>query len=175
MHTPHQSVCTTRVVVRALTLLSGKLKGIALALAFATALFVPNAAQAQCPEAWVPGVGTPGTNSVIRALAVLPGGDVIVGGFFTTAGGAPANRIARYNPSTGVWSALGSGTNGPVYALAVLPGGDVIVGGGNFFTTAGGVSVSRIARYNPSTRVWSALGTGTSSEVNALAVLQVGT
>jgi hypothetical protein len=176
MHTPHQSVCTTRVVVRALTLLSGKLKGIALALAFATALFVPNAAQAQCPEAWVPGVGTPGTNSVIRALAVLPGGDVIVGGFFTTAGGAPANRIARYNPSTGVWSALGSGTNGPVYALAVLPGGDVIVGGS--FTTAGGVAgTSRIARYNPSTGVWSALGSGISqanSFVFALAVLPGG-
>ncbi|MFN7430083.1 MAG: hypothetical protein ACK5TP_05830 [bacterium] len=62
-------------------------------------------------------------------MAVLPGGDVIVGGTFTAAGGLSANRIARYNPSTGVWSALGSGTNGRVRALAVLPGGDVIVGG----------------------------------------------
>jgi hypothetical protein len=97
---------------------------------------------------------------------------VIVGGSFTAAGGVSANRIARYNPSTGVWSALGTGTSSRVDALAVLPGGDVIAGGD--FTTAGGVSVSRIARYNPSTRVWSVLGTGTSGEVNALAVLPGG-
>ncbi|MFN7785134.1 MAG: hypothetical protein ACK5QR_02165 [bacterium] len=102
----------------------------------------------------------------VRAFLGVPVG---AGGFFTTAGGVSANRIARYNPSTGVWSALGSGTNDGVFTLAVLPGGDVIAGGS--FTTAGGVSANRIARYNPSTGVWSALGSGISFQVNALAVL----
>jgi hypothetical protein len=64
---------------------------------------------------------------------------------FTIAGGVSANNIARYNPSTGVWSALGLGTNDLVFAMAVLPGGDVIAGGQ--FTTAGGVPASNIARY----------------------------
>ncbi|MBX9736402.1 MAG: immunoglobulin domain-containing protein, partial [Phycisphaerales bacterium] len=86
-----------------------------------------------------------GTSGNVRALAVLPGGDVIVGGDFTTAGGVAANRIARYNPSTGVWSALGSGMNNSVSALAVLPGGDVIPGGG--FITAGGNVSAYFARY----------------------------
>jgi hypothetical protein len=74
---------------------------------------------------------------------------VIVGGgnFFTTAGGVSVSRIARYNPSTRVWSALGTGTSSEVNALAVLPGGDVIAGGA--FTTAGGVTANRIARYFP--------------------------
>ncbi len=70
---------------------------------------------------------------VATAFAVLPDGDVIVGGFFTTAGGISANRIARYNPATGVWSALGSGVEGAtsasVLALSVRQVGVVIVGG----------------------------------------------
>ncbi|MFN9064437.1 MAG: immunoglobulin domain-containing protein, partial [bacterium] len=111
-------------------------------------------------------------NGHVSAIVVLPGGDVIAGGSFTTAGGVSANRIARYNPSTGVWSALGSGTNNTVFSVAVLPGGDVIAGGS--FTTAGGVSANRIARYDPSTGVWSALGSGISAQVNALAVLPGG-
>ncbi|MCU0688493.1 MAG: hypothetical protein MUE97_01950, partial [Phycisphaerales bacterium] len=83
-----------------------------------------------CLASWVPGIGTQGVSgSNVNAFAVLPGGDVIVGGGFTSAGSLPVNNIARVNPSTGVWSALGVGTNSTVSALAVLPGGDVIVGG----------------------------------------------
>jgi hypothetical protein len=113
----------------------------------------------------------------VSALAVLPGGTVIAGGFFNTAGLIPANNIARFNPGTGVWSALGAGTSGSVYSLAVLPGGDVIAGG--TFAYAGGVSMMpRIARYNPGTGVWSAIGSGVSggafASVEALAVLPGG-
>jgi hypothetical protein len=79
-------------------------------------------------------------------LAVLPDGDVVVGGqFISTAGGVAVNNIARYNPSTGVWSALGQGTNYHVYSLLALSTGDVMVGG-EFFA-AGGVQAVRIARY----------------------------
>jgi len=41
-----------------------------------------------------------GTNSFVFALAQLPSGDLIAGGFFTVAGGVPANYIARYGPAT---------------------------------------------------------------------------
>jgi hypothetical protein len=99
---------------------------------------------------------------------------VIVGGGFSAAGGVAARNIARHNPTTNTWSALGSGTNSlGVYALALLPGGDVIVGG--LFTTAGGVAGRNyIARYSPTTNTWSALGSGTSGLVRALAVLPGG-
>ncbi|MFN9306725.1 MAG: hypothetical protein ACK6DT_11755 [Planctomycetota bacterium] len=79
----------------------------------------------------------------VPALAVLPNGDLVAGGSFTTAGGVAANRIARWNGST--WSALGSGMNSSVLALAMLPTGDLVAGGG--FTTAGGQVSAYIARY----------------------------
>ncbi|MFN5957898.1 MAG: hypothetical protein ACK462_08190, partial [Planctomyces sp.] len=136
-------------------------------------LAVPvSAARGQCAAGWLPGQGLPGMDGAVTALAVLPGGDLIVGGSFGTAGGVAASNIARYNPSTNTWSALGSGTSGTVNALAVLPGGDVIVGGS--FGTAGRVAASNIARYNPTTNTWSALGSGTNSTVSALAVLPGG-
>ncbi len=131
-----------------------------------------------CPPAWVPGIGSLGLSGRANALAALPGGDVIVGGSFTTAGGVPARNIARYSPTTGgggVWSALGSGIDNPVYALAVMPDGDVIAAGD--FTTAGGVSAHNIARYSQTSEgggVWSALGSGINNDVFALAVLPGG-
>ncbi|HVU65198.1 MAG TPA: GC-type dockerin domain-anchored protein [Phycisphaerales bacterium] len=121
---------------------------------------------------------TGGTTIVVSALAVLPDGDLIVGGQFLMAGGVPANNVARYSPSTGTWSGLGlgvtnmSGPAGYVLSLAVLPGGEVLVGGS--FSTAGGASASRIARYSPASNSWSSLGSGSNSFVSALAVLPSG-
>jgi hypothetical protein len=54
--------------------------------------------------------------------------------------------------------------NGPLLTLTVY-NGELIAGGG--FDTAGGVSASRIARWNGS--VWQPLDTGLNSYVNALA------
>jgi hypothetical protein len=65
------------------------------------------------------------------------------------------------------------GTNDPIVALAVFDDGrgPALYAGGDF-TTAGGVSCSRIARWDGST--WSALGSGMNSWVNALAVYDDG-
>ena len=104
----------------------------------------------------------------VGTLAVLPSGEVIAGGSFTTAGGLPANNIARWNGSS--WSPLGSGVARGVLALTVLPNGDLIAGGG--FTTAGDVAANRIARWNGFS--WSALGSGVNNDVYALAVLPSG-
>ncbi|HEX6810549.1 MAG TPA: hypothetical protein VF384_02895, partial [Planctomycetota bacterium] len=51
----------------------------------------------------------------VHAMAVLPNGDVVAGGEFTTAGGVSANNIAYWNGTS--WSALGSGMNSDVRTL----------------------------------------------------------
>jgi len=97
------------------------------------------------------------------ALAVDDSG-IYVGGYFTTAGGLPASRIARWDGSA--WSALGVGTNSGVEALAVDANGNLYAGG--YFTTAGGIPAARVAKWDGTT--WSALGTGTHGGYFALAV-----
>jgi len=72
---------------------------------------------------------------------------------------------------SGSWSALGAGVDGTVYSLAVAPDGTLYAGGQ--FTTAGGVNVNNIAKWNGST--WSALGAGVDGYVHSLAVGQDGT
>jgi len=63
------------------------------------------------------------------------------------------------------FAALGSGTNATVWSVLVFDG-DLIVGGE--FTTAGGVTVNRIAKWNGTN--WSALGTGMNGSVRDLAI-----
>jgi hypothetical protein len=93
-------------------------------------------------------------------LAVV-GGDLYAGGHFTTAGGLPANRIARWDGSS--WSSLGSGTDFIVSALEVS-GTNLYVGGS--FVTAGGVLARNIAKWDGS--AWSAFGSGIDGSVSAL-------
>ncbi len=88
-------------------------------------------------------------------------------GDFTSAGGASANGIARWNGAS--WSALGQGLNEPAYALAAFNdgSGDVLYAGGAF-TQAGGSPANRIATWNAGT--WSAVGSGVSGGLGSPAV-----
>jgi len=112
-----------------------------------------------------------GVDDIVNAVAVS-GGDLYAGGWFKTAGGAPANYLAKWDGSN--WSSLGSGVDDIVEALAVS-GGDLYVGG--YFTRAtniGGsaVTVNRLAKWNGS--YWSALDSGMNRGVLVLAVSDVG-
>jgi hypothetical protein len=89
------------------------------------------------------------------------GNDLYVGGRFTTAGTATANRIAKWNGSS--WSSLGTGTNDLINDLEIV-GNELYVGGN--FTTAGNLSAKYIARWNGT--AWAALGSGLNSQVNTL-------
>jgi hypothetical protein len=88
----------------------------------------------------------------VWALAVLPNGDLVAGGDFTTAGGVAASYIARWSGT--LWSPLGSGISGDVYALAVLPNGDLVAGGS--FTIAGGVPSGYWAHWTDTGIPWAA-------------------
>jgi hypothetical protein len=109
-----------------------------------------------------------GMGSIVYALAVFDDGTgpaLYAGGLFTTAGGVPANRIAKWNGSA--WSGVGGGMNNNVYSLAVFDdGGGPALYAGGLFTIAGGVPASRIAKWNGQT--WSALGAGVNNYVWAM-------
>src|SRR5206468_1251784 len=102
-------------------------------------------------ENWDDRFDTLGMTAGVYAIA-MSGSDVYAGGAFDTAGGLPANGIAKWDGSN--WSDLGSGW-GRISAIRTS-GCDVYVGGG--FTSAGGVPARDIAKWDGST--WSALGSG---------------
>jgi hypothetical protein len=106
------------------------------------------------------------------------GTQLYAGGYFTSAGGAPAACLARWNGSA--WSAVAttmtdpgpSGSHG-IAALAVFDDGtgNALYAGGTF-QTIDGVAASNIAKWNGSS--WQSLASGVSKNVNALAVFDDG-
>jgi hypothetical protein len=104
-------------------------------------------------------LSTSGPNQ-IHALAVLPDGDLVAAGVFSSAGGVAARSIARWN---GSWSALGTGINGQVGSLAVLRTGTIVAGG--MFSLSGGVLTQNIARWSGS--AWSPIGSGLAGTLNS--------
>lgn len=101
---------------------------------------------------------------LMRRVAILFAAALVVPAWVgTTASPAAAS---------GSWSALGTGTNDTVYSTATGPDGTLYAGGN--FTSAGGVSANRIAKWDGTT--WRALGAGMNlSNVEALAVAPDGT
>ena len=137
-----------------------------LVLVLAACLQTPSVLAEPCPPAWTPGFGVPGITGYVRALAVFDDGTgpaLYVGGRFTVAGDKVANSIAKWDPrAPGQWSVVGGGTGGTdpgVYALTVFDDGTgpALYAGGRF-TTAGGVTVNGIAKWNGTQ--WSTLGSG---------------
>lgn len=118
------------------------------------------------------------TFSSVAAVVITedaPGGGpaLFVGGYFETAGGSPAANVAKWDGET--WSPLGSGVGAPVEALAIFDDGS---GGGpelyaaGWFTTAGDLEVSNIAKWNGES--WRPVGSGLDDWVGELAVYDDG-
>lgn len=88
-----------------------------------------------------------GQYTFVFALTVY-NGELIAGGFFTTAGGTKTSNIARWDGAT--WSPLGSGMGGafnpPVLSLTEY-NGELIAGG--WFTSAGETVSAFWARWGP--------------------------
>ncbi|MFH1748250.1 MAG: hypothetical protein ABIG44_14545, partial [Planctomycetota bacterium] len=88
----------------------------------------------------------------VLALTVY-NGELIAGGYFTTAGGVSANCIAKWNGTswaplgTGMAEFPGSGFSPAVGALAVYNGALIAVGN---FAVAGDVTANHIAKWSPS-------------------------
>lgn len=78
--------------------------------------------------AWAPLGG--GVSGTVNAMLTLPNGDLLVGGFPSTAGGVTVGYVARWDGTT--WSAFGSSqgdfSNG-IQTMHLDANGDVVVGG----------------------------------------------
>jgi hypothetical protein len=127
------------------------------------------------------GSGVDGTNDDVQALAVFDDGSgggpaLYVGGDFTTAGGIVANGIAKWDGSS--WSSLGSGLTFGSFGVSALKvfddgsGGGPALYAGGFFTSAGGIAVNRIAKWDGSS--WSALSSGMNNSVRAFTAFDDG-
>ena len=122
-------------------------------------------------QQWI-AMGT-GLNDRANAFAFFDDGSgdrLFVGGIFTLAGGGFASKIAAWDGAS--WSPVGGGmqvgSSFIVRALAVHDdgAGDALYAGG-FFGTAGGVTVSNIAKWDGV--AWTPLGPGLNGPVFALA------
>lgn len=99
-------------------------------------------------------------------------------GSFTTAGGVTANNIAKWDGTS--WTALGGGLVGAAFPLhphvstlsVFNDGTGAALYAGGFFTTAGGVAASHIAKWDGMT--WTSMGGGTDWFVRALTVFDDG-
>ncbi len=93
-------------------------------------------------------------NGTVRALE-LDGGDLYIGGTFTTVGGTTRNRLAKLNATTGALNtgfniSVSGGTSPTVYALEVSNNGNRLYVGGEF-TAVGGLTRNNIAEINLTT------------------------
>lgn len=129
--------------------------------------------------AWSPlgsGVSSDLGGGTVLALTVFDDGTgpaLYAGGSFTTAGGVTADGIAKWDGAS--WSPLGSGFfDNDIRALTVFDdGAGPALYAGGIFSIAGGVSASRIAKWDGT--AWSPLGSGVEISVSALTVFDDGT
>lgn len=140
-------------------------------------------AQTPCSE-WTGRQPLAGTNDLVNVVTYWdsdgPGPEpevMVFGGGFSQAGDVEANRVATFDPTTGVWAPLGTGIysapNGfpRVLAFTTLLDGSLVVGGN--FAPAGGVfAADGVARWDGSN--WDRFGPGVTGEVDCLATLPNG-
>lgn len=100
-------------------------------------------------------------------LAIAPNGDIYVGGQFHQAGGGNAYHIARWDGIA--WNSLGvfQGLNDEVYGITIKQDGSEVYMGGKFSdqNTLAGSALLRITKFDPSTNLFSAVGSGFDNTV----------
>lgn len=116
-----------------------------------------------------------GLNGIVYCMAEGPDGKIYVGGNFTNAGGvAAADYLARWNPVSEAWEAVGNPTAGSavvnaIHSIAFDANGDLYVGG-NFTAIGGIIDADRIAKFTVSTATWSKVVGRANANVYAIAI-----
>jgi uncharacterized delta-60 repeat protein len=100
-------------------------------------------------------VGSGFNNGNVNTIAILPGGNILVGGGFTEYKGTPRNNLALLDAATGnLLPAFAAGVDGEVKSIFVHSDGKILVGG-NFTTPT-----PFFARFNPDGTVDGTFTTG---------------
>jgi uncharacterized delta-60 repeat protein len=99
-------------------------------------------------------------------------GKIVIGGSFTSFGGASRSYVARLNADGTLDPTYAPDFNGRVYAMALQNDGKVIVGGA--FTTVGGETRQYLARLNPSGTIDSEFNPHFDGQIGAIVLLSDG-
>lgn len=102
----------------------------------------------------------------VWAMVQMPSGELVVCGYFNTAGGVPANSIASWNGTN--WSSLSSPQSGVISTMALLPNGQLVVGGQ--FTMPD--SSAHLASWDGV--AWTSVGTGANGPIWRIAASRNG-
>lgn len=121
--------------------------GLAMALLAGMAA-APTSSQASwTPPSFLDTSFNPDANGVVNEVLVQSNGKILIGGAFTTVGGATRERVARLNADGTVDNTFADpGANGIVRSIALQADGKILIGGE--FTQVGGQTRNKIARLN---------------------------
>lgn len=111
-----------------------------------------------------------GVNGAVYSI-VAKNNVIYFGGNFTSAGGAAAKYVAKWNGSNSTWAAVGNGFNAAVRTLIVV--GTTVYAGGNFSSNdSANVTLNHVALLieGATPNYWRALGSGISNTVYCLAL-----
>lgn len=106
---------------------------------------------------------------------ILPNGNLVVAGSFSSINGVPRNNIARLlgNDGSGDFSFNpGAGSNGPIYAVSLQSDGKLVIGGA--FSSFDGAARGNIARVSSNGALDTLFAPNTDGTVRTLATLPDG-
>lgn len=123
-------------------------------------------------------IPSPGFNGDVYSVGLQTNGQIVAGGSFTSANGAPRAFIARLNSDSTLdtyFLGTSTGANGPINSLVIQSDGQILTGGS--FTMMDGVVRGGLARLNNDGSLDSTFtqGAGTDNSLFAMAETFVGT
>ena len=113
----------------------------------------------------------PGANDAVIALALQPDGGIVVGGVFTTLGGATRNRLGRLNANGTLDTTFIAGTNGNVVTAIALQADGKILVGGDFTGLGGGTGTTprnKLGRLNADGSVDAGFDPGATASIGGI-------
>jgi uncharacterized delta-60 repeat protein len=119
------------------------------------------------PDSFDPNA-TGGFGPDVASMVVQANGKILVGGTFTSIGGAKRNNIARLDGTTGLADSFDPNANSFVFSIAVQGDGKILVGGD--FSTIGGAPRTYIGRLDPTTGLADSFNPNPNERVRSLAL-----
>jgi uncharacterized delta-60 repeat protein len=114
----------------------------------------------------------PDSSGQVFASAVLPSGQILVGGTFLSIGGVTQNFLARLNASGSLDTTFTPTVNGPIQAIVLQSNGQILISGS--FSAVDGIGLGNVARLNANGTVDGSFNPNVNSNVDAMALASNG-